>query len=116
MVARSLLLLLLLATSPAWGAGPTYLPGPMPQLVPPPEAQPGFQPAPVPSQEIQPPRPAPPVPGEPGFSAGFSNPTPPLRSGSGYAPGSSFSDELLRRNRPGPSVAPGFAITVPLDK
>ena len=108
-------LLLLLSLLPATAAGQTYLPGKMPLFGPPPPP-PRFEPAPVPSQDVTIPKPAPPVAGEPEFSAGFANPSLPLRSGAGYAPGSNFNEELLRRNRPGPNVTPGFAITVPLDK
>ena len=109
-------LLLLLSLLPATAMGQTYLPGKMQLFGPPPPPPLRFEPAPVPSQDVTIPKPAPLAPGEPEFSAGFSNPTLPLRSGSGYAPGSNFNEEMLRKNRPGPSVAPGFAITVPLDK
>lgn len=109
------MLVVVLITAPAAAWGQTYLPGKMP-FVTPQAGKPGYEPAPVPSQDITAPRPPAPVPGEPGFTAGFANPTQPLRSGSGYTPGSNFSEELQRRNRGGPSVTPGFAITVPLDK
>jgi len=109
-------LLLLLSLLPIPAMGQTYLPGKMPLFGPLPPPLPRFEPAPVPSQDATIPKPAPPTPGEPEFSAGFSNPTLPLRSGAGYAPGSNFNEEMLRKNRPGPSVGPGFAITVPLDK
>ncbi len=120
MNARALIIAMaVLAAAPALGAGPLYLPGPMPlQPAPAAPTAPRFEPAPVPSQDVTLPRPPPPVPGEPEFSTGLSNPTLPLRSGEGYTKGSNFSPEVQRRSRSGlgPGITPGFAITVPLDK
>lgn len=120
---RALLLVGLLGLLPigAGAAGPTYFNGPMPLLGAPartPAAKPGFTPAPMPNQDVILPRAKPPVPGEPEFSAELNNTQTQVRSGAGFAPGSTFSDELQRKNRTGlaTGMAPSFAIKVPLDK
>lgn len=102
----------------AGAAGPLYLNGPMPQFAP--EAskdKDGFVPAPVPGQGVGLPKAPPPKPGEPVFSGAVTPSAPQVRSGEGYTPGSSFNEELQRRNRSatGSGLAPRLQMTVPME-
>ncbi len=102
----------------AGAASPLYLNGPMPQFAPEiSKDKNSFVPAPVPKQGAELPKPKPPRPGEPALSGAVSPSSPQLRSGEGYTPGSSFNDELQRRNRSttGSGLAPRLQITVPMD-
>ena len=113
--------LLLILPVTAFAGGDTRLAGNMP-LVTPGIGQPmpkGFAPAPVPNPDILAPRlTRAPVPGEPGFAAALTPIGQTVRYDQGHGPGSSFSEELQRRSRSGfgARYAPGFALTVPLDK
>mgnify|MGYP000045821328 CR=1 FL=1 len=99
-------------------AGPLYLNGPMPQFTPEIGKEgSGFAPAPVPKQGAALPKAPPPRPGEPAISGAVSPSAPQVRTGDGYTPGSSFNDELQRRNRSatGAGLAPRLQITVPME-
>jgi hypothetical protein len=110
---------LLLAAQTASAGGVTYLNGPMPFLVPRAGDTPGgYTAAPVPNPDITPPRTKPPVAGEPQLGGSLNLPARQLRNGSSFSPGSTFSDELLRKNRAGltSGLAPSVGLQVPLDK
>ncbi len=118
MVAIAAIGLSALVMQGAGAASPLYLNGPMPQFAPElGKDQNGFMPAPVPKQGLGLPKPPPPRPGEPEFSGAVSPSSPQVRSGDGYTPGSSFNDELQRRNRSatGSGLAPRLQIIVPMD-
>ena len=102
----------------AGAASPLYLGGPMPQFTAQPDKRPdGFTPAPVPKHGLELPKPPPQKPGEPAFSGAVGPSSPQVRSGEGFTPGSSFNDELQRRNRSatGSGLAPRLQLTVPMD-
>jgi len=80
---------------------------------------PGFTPAPTPNRDINAPTQAPSSNGEPSFAPTLgTNHGVPFRSGQSYSPGSSFNDDIERRNHPtgpfGTSLAPGVNVIVPL--
>jgi len=110
-----LLAVLLSSAAPAGAAGTVVLQGPMPVLLTAQSGYAGFTPAPVPNIDAAPPRVKDGrVKGVPELGANLSQPTAtPLRPGNAYSPGSTYSEDLLRRNRPALNVAPGFTITVP---
>lgn len=107
-----------LTTQGAEAAGALYLTGPMPRFTPENAAPNGaFTPAPVPRLGIAPPRTPPPKVGEPELSGSLRPSTPQVRSGEGYAPGSSFNEELQRKNRSatGSGLAPMLQFSVPME-
>ena len=54
------------------------------------------------------------VKGVPELGANLGQPAAtPLHPGDGYSPGSTFSEDLLRRSRSSLSLAPGLSIKVP---
>ena len=103
-------LLSLIATA-GQAAGVTYLNGPMPrfgtQAAP---ARPsGYTAAPLPNPDAALPRPPPLKPGEAELAPSLRSETPQGR------PGSSFSEELQRKNRGGTSITPSLTLRVPVD-
>lgn len=111
---------LLLAVNATSAGAATYFNGPMPLFGGPTTTATigGYTAAPVPNPDIRPPRSQPPTPGEPQLGGSLNAPAPQLRSGAGYAPGSNFSDDLMRKNRAGltSGLAPSVGLAVPLDK
>ena len=102
----------------AGAAGVMYLNGPMPQLIPDKKTSDrGFTPAPVPLHGATLPKPPPPKAGEAEFSGSLRSASPQRRTGEGFSPGSSFNEELQRRNRSatGAGLAPSFQLTVPVE-
>jgi len=106
---------LLTSAAQAGAAGSVMLQGPMPQVLTAPEGKAGFSPAPMPNVYAEAPRAKDgKVKGVPELGAGLYQPqATPLRPGDGYSPGSTYSEDLSRRNRSALSVAPGFTIKVP---
>jgi hypothetical protein len=112
------LAVLVLPTRSAHAAGVMYLNGPMQQFGGEPAKPDGsFKPAPVPKVGAALPKPPPPKPGEPELSGSFRPSSPQVRTGEGFSPGSSFNDELQRKNRSatGAGLAPMLQFTVPVE-
>jgi hypothetical protein len=113
------------APSAASAQGYTFLNAPMPLLggQSDPVQHTGFTPAPVPKGDVAVPGwNRKPVPGEPQFVASLgmraiNGGMNTASSGQGYSPGSSFSDDLQRRNRSMlGGLAPTVGVQVPIDK
>jgi len=109
------LAVLLSSGAQAGAAGSVMLQGPMPQVLTAPDGRAGFTPAPVPNVDAEAPRAKDGrVKGVPELGASLSQPSAtPLRPGDGYSPGSTYSEDLQRRNRSTLNVAPGLLIKVP---
>ncbi len=109
---EAMVLAALIATGPA--LGDTVLKGRLPVLGSTSGVTSGgqFTPAPTPNQDLYAPPDRSTDPLQPKVGAQLTQPSQTIHDGQGYAPGSSFSDDVERRNRNG--VIPGFAPTLSL--
>jgi hypothetical protein len=97
----------------------TMLNGPNPLAPPAPKSAPpvGFAPAPTPNQDLSAPRTKDKLQkGQAEITASLGDKPRPLRPGDGYAPGSSFNEELQRRNRSATAaMEPSINLRMPIE-
>ncbi|MCW3477804.1 hypothetical protein [Limobrevibacterium gyesilva] len=119
MIRVPLLLAVLALTATQAAAGSfTVMSGPNP-LAPPAPVVPnpqGFAPAPTPNQDLSAPRTqVKRQKGQAEISASLGEKQRALRPGDGFSPGSSFNEDLQRRNRSATNFAPTINLTMPVE-